>query len=446
MMSPSPGNAGREVVTQESLMLEAAERVARIRDGRVAYQIHLSKLRPQNRQPGQLLIAQKMLDPMVSSYRGQMFPLSNADIVFMVKDPNPNDVENLIYKLRALFSKDPLTYTDKGDGKDMFASSFDLMYDYDAFVQMCRDALTDVRRRAKEPPPPEPERLTPKNLGAILERLAIADMSRLIRRQASMVITDKGQAVVLFQEFYFYIADLQKALAPDVSLFSNRWLFQHLSTVFDQQVLRSLPRIPLNQRPPAFSLNLNIASALSPAFEEFEKAEGEGVKVFVELQVLDILADSRGYYTLRDRLQSNGHQIVIDGLNEVTMRFMDVAKFGADIYKVTWSPEWKEPDQGASISSVFHRLGTEKILMARCDSETAISWGVEHEIMRFQGRHVDAMLAAYTMYACKDAPKCTLTQCINRHGVVGGPIREECYNHAMLDSAPVMGAPKAKTS
>ena len=126
MSMPMPGGGGPEIVTQESLLLGALERIARIRHGRLALQIHLSRLRPQNRQDGHIRIALRMLEPMVNAYRGQMFLFANSDIVLLLKDPNELDVENMVYKLRALFSKDPLTFADSGDGQDRFCSWFAL--------------------------------------------------------------------------------------------------------------------------------------------------------------------------------------------------------------------------------------------------------------------------------------------------------------------------------
>ncbi len=390
-------------------------------------------------------IALRMLDPMVNAYRGQMFLMGNSDIVFMVKDPNPTDVENMIFKLRALFSKDPLTFVDQGDGQDQFTTLYDLTYDYDKFLAEARTMATEARRRARETTTTvEPQRLTAKILGGILERLAIADVSRLVRRQSAIVITGQGNAVVLFQEFFVSMSDLGQALAPDVNLMGNRWLFQHLSLTLDQRVLAALHAMRLKARPETFSLNLNIATALSPAFDAFEEGEPPGTRLSVELQVLDVLADSRGYFTVRDRMRERLHQVVIDGLNELTMRFMDVTRFDADLYKITWSPEMRDRDQDSAIATALRKVDPEKILLSRCDSEAAITWGLERDIHRFQGRHVDAMLAAYTMHSCDKSAACTVQQCISRHGVIVGPLRVECGNNDMLDSSPVMRAPRVK--
>src|SRR5271154_3925245 len=111
--------AGPDVVTQENVLLDAAERIGKIRDGRVAVHLHLSRLKAQNRQEGYLRVAGRMLEPMVSAYRGQIFLLTNSDIVFLVNQPNIGDLRDHLHRLRGLFAKDPLTKDDSGDGADL---------------------------------------------------------------------------------------------------------------------------------------------------------------------------------------------------------------------------------------------------------------------------------------------------------------------------------------
>lgn len=440
MNFPAGGPPGPEIVTQESLLLGAAERVGRIRDGRSAVHFRLSRLKLQNRQEGHIRIALRMLEPMVNAYRGQMFLLGDSDIVLMMKDANLADVDAVIFKLRALFSKDPLTFADAGDGRDEFCVTYDLDDDYEDFLAMARAAAHHAKQRQREVPKAAPRPLDAKTLHGVLQTLAVTDVSALIRRQSAVVMTGHGTAEVLFQEFFVGMADLQKTLSPDVNLLSNRWLFQHLSQTLDQRVLAAFEVMALTVPPSALSLNLNVGTVLGPAFEKFAQAEDTGRSIAVELQVLDVLADSRAYYAARQQLRDRGYLVVIDGLNELTVRFMDLLQFSADLYKLSWSPDLKEAEHGDTIMAAVEALGKEKLVLARCDSETAIGWGLDQGIQRFQGRYVDAMLAAYTMHACDRSTACTLPHCIARHAVISGPVRSECGNTAMLDSSPVMKA------
>ena len=442
-----PGNPNPDVVTQESLLLGAVERVGRIRQGRMAVHVHLSRLRVQNRQDGHVRIALRMLEPMVNAYRGQMFLLTNSDVVFMLKDANLTDVENMIYKLRALFSKDPLTFADSGDGVDNFCSWYDLAgEDYDTFLEMAREATEEARAKNRDKAQQaSAATLDAKMLGDLLERLTRTDISRLIRRQSAIMVGgSNSNAEVIFQEFFVSVTELQKELASEVSLLSNRWLFQHLSLSLDQRVLTSLARSQLMAWPVVYGLNLNIATVKTAAFNEFAEHISGHAGLSVEVQVLDVLADSRGYFEAHKKLHDQGHWIVLDGIGALSLQFMDVAQFKADFYKLNWSPEMGEGEHGEQVVAGLNAVGMEKIVLGRCDSEAAIQWGLTKGIQRFQGRYVDTMLAAYTMAVCDKSAACTLGQCIARHGVLSGPPRPECGNLPMLDTPPVMRAIKAR--
>jgi hypothetical protein len=446
MNVPIPGSAGSEVVTQESLLLATVERVARYREGRVAVQIHLSGLRPQNRQEGHIRIALRTLEPMVNAYRGQMFLLANSDIVFLLKDANGTDVENVVFKLRALFSKDPLTFGDGGDGQDRFCTWFELeTTDYNSLLELARAANAAARAKARDTAvsaPPRP--IDAKALGEVLNRVSGIELTGFVRRQTAIEI-NQFKAQGCFQEFFVALGELQKALAPEINLLGNPWLFQHLSQTLDQKVLAALQTAQFSVRPTAFSLNLNIHSVLSPAFDAFDKAQGAEVGIIVEFQVLDVLADSKGFYAARQRLRNSGRRVAIDGLNELPLHFMDVAQFGADLHKLTWGPELVNAERSLPVSRAVNLLGAETFVLARCDSEAAISWGLDQGIQRFQGRYVDAMLAAYTMQFCGRSATCTVQQCVARRGVIAGPLRTECANLDMVDRIPDIRTPKLAT-
>jgi hypothetical protein len=445
MPAPPRDSVGADTTTQESVLLDAAERVGKIRDGRFAVHLHLSRLKSQNRQEGYLRVAVRMLEPMVGSYRGQIFQLSNDDLVFLVNQPNPGDLRDHIHKLRGLFGKDPLTNDDSGDGTDLFVTIYDLSFDYDIFMGMVKKQLTDARALAKAPAAaPELKPLDAASLTVVLERLSMLDVAPFVRRQSAVGLNGNGKAEVIFQEYFISIADLQKAVAPDLQFHANRWMFQYLVSMLDQRLLEALRGMRLTSLPPAINLNLTLATLTDPSFAAFESARPGGVPLGIELQALDVLGDSRAFYTLRDAMVRKGYKLVIDGLDETTLRFMDVSRTRGDLYKVEWSPELPQAGRGDTLLAAVKHIDPSKLVMSRCDSETAITWGLDHGFTKFQGRYVEAMLAATTMAVCDKAAACTLQQCVSRHQVIMGPLRGECGNNQMLDRAPAMRAPQRK--
>ncbi len=441
IMNASPRDPnGAETVNQENVLLDVAERIGRIREGRLAVHLHLSALQPQNRQEGYLRVAGRMLEPMVGAYRGQIFQLSNADIVFLLTEADLDDVHLHLNTLRGLFAKDPLTREDSGDGQDRFCTVYDLTHDYDRFLATARQLLAVARART---PPARPEfsPLSVTGLGALAERLTLIDASPFVRRQSAISLGGRGAATVIFQEFFISLADLQKWLSADLQVHGDRWMSQYLAQCLDLRLLAALRRLRLARAPVALHLNLCLSTLQSPAYQAFEAGLPTGTKLGIEIQSVDLLGDSRAFIAARIDFAAKGHSLVIDGLDEATLRFLDVGKTGADLYKIDWSPDLKRGDRSDPLHKALRALDTGKLLLAHCDSEAAIAWGLEQGLTKFQGRYVEAMLAATTLGVCEQASACSLAQCVERHGVIGGPLRAECGNHQRLDTPPPMRAP-----
>jgi uncharacterized lipoprotein YmbA len=311
---------------------------------------------------------------------------------------------------------------------------------------MAREVTEEARAKNREKAAQSaPSVIDAKMLADLLERLARTDIAKLVRRQSAILVGNaNSNAEVIFQEFFVGVTELQKELASEASLLSNRWLFQHLSLSLDRRVLGALMNAQLRAPPVVYGLNMNLATLKTDAFGEFvERIRGQA-GLSIELQVLDIMADSRAYFDARNRLIKEGHQVLIDGVNELTLQFMDLTQFKGDLYKLHWSPEMRDSEHGEQVVANLMPVGVDKIVLARVDSEAAIQWGLSKGIQRFQGRYVDTMIAAYTMAVCDKSAACTLAQCSWRHSVLSGPPRPDCGNLDMLDTPPVMRAIRAR--
>jgi len=431
------GGQPQEVVTPESLLLDAAERIGRMREGRSAVQIHLSGLLPANREEGRIRIAFRLFEAMINAYRGQIFLLSTSDIMLLCKDTPLADLDAIIFKLRALFATDPLTYAESPEGGDRFVSYYDLEADFDAFFALCGQLAADAKRQIAEKRTLQlPQTLEAGTLAALIERIGTVDIGGIVRRQPCVRVSDRSTADVVFQEFFMSIMDLQKVLAPDVNLLSNRWLFQHLSQVLDLKVVSTLQAAGFRSLPVAFSLNLNMSTVESAVFQQFEAALRGRAGLVVEFQVVDIFNNLDGFFRARDRLREHGHKSLLDGLTPVTLQFLDGELFDTDYLKLSWSGDLTDDIRTAEIHNALVPVGFDRVILSRCDSETAVSWGLSQGIRMFQGRFLDSMIAAVTMARCDKAAACSLAQCTQRHAVIAGRTRGECGNLDMLDLFP----------
>ncbi|RAU23356.1 hypothetical protein CU669_04285 [Paramagnetospirillum kuznetsovii] len=435
------GTGQQEVVTPENLLFDAAERVGRIREGRVALHLHLSQLLPANRDEGRIRIAFRLFETMVDAFRGQMFLLSNNDIVLICKDARISELDAMVFKLRALFSTDPLTYAESAEGADRFVTYYDLEADFDTFFSLCGEMVSLAKKSAADQRrAPQIQSLDSKTLTKVLERIGATDIAGVVRRQACIQIHENMTASVAFQEFFMSIMDLQKVLAPDVNILSNRWLFQHLSQILDLRVLSVLQDSGFRKMPDAFSVNLNMATIETPVFQQFEASVRGRAGVVVEFQLLDIFNDLDGFFRARDKLRSRGHKSVLDGMSPLTLQFMDAELFDTDYVKLAWSTDMIDDIKTAELQHALGPVGYDRVILSRCDTETSISWGLSQGIRMFQGRFLDSMISAVTMAQCDKSSACTLNQCTQRHGVITGRPRAECGNNDMLDAFPPLRA------
>ncbi len=401
-----PGQGSQE--GEEDLLLKHMHQVAESRGGRYAVHLHLSKLKASNRTPHFLRIAARSFENLESSHDAALFRMTNQDLVLSCRDVPIDEIDEVLFKVRTLFSDDPMTAAQEGSLDDRFTTWYDLAQEEDlanfkkaiANLQVQAEHIKDERERAKKAV--EAARgmagkpLTPKNLVGINQILQSTRISDLVRQQAAVRILPPDHGEILFREYFVSMADLQKRVAPNVNLFSSNWLFQYLTETVDKRMLVIVGRLDFSRAKGPISLNLNISTVLSQEFQNFHHVVGEYTdKVVVEIQLNDIFADVANFHYAREILQSCGYRVLIDGLTPLSLQFFDPGVLMADYVKITWGPEYAgdvPPKRLAEMHETITSAGKDAVVLTRVDSETAIKWGLKLGIQRFQGYFVDKLV------------------------------------------------------
>lgn len=402
----------QETVTPESLLLDTAERIGRVRQGYTAMHLHLSRLRPQNQRESHRRIALRMFDHLVNTYRSQLFPLSNGDIVVIGKDIRFEDYDQLIYKLRALFSKDPLVFTDTSDDSEKFATVYAMESEFGKFIGTIRELFNDSEERKHQPKPQLPRPMTPQILEEVQQRVRQTDMGPLVRRQAVVSVQDVARAKVAFEEYYISMGALAQTVAPAIDILSDRWLFLHLSETIDRAALPVMGQLAMCHTSAAISLNLNISTVLSQDFAVFSEMLGEERQLVVELQTVDIFHKLDRYFEARRLLRDRGHKILLDGLTPMTLKFVDMDLFDADYVKVVWDADLFLSERDEEVRTIVQAAGPERFVISRCDSENAVRWGRDEGILCFQGRFIDSIAGLSDFVTCENPEACQLPRCV----------------------------------
>jgi len=417
--NPKPGNEALRTPSAEYALYDYAERLEKHRRGRTAIHIHLSKLQPHNRRDHHIRIATNTFESLVRYFDGQLFVLRNNDIVFVARDVPVEKIDDAVLRLRYLFSEDPLAqYADQEAGDVGFCTWYLLERDYPRFLALARhfyerSMVLHAEKRLKEAATGQPalERrpLSPVQLGKLEESLQHTDLANLIRNQPICAWTKGVAPKAIFHELYVAINELEESIMPGVQITGNRWLFQYLTLTLDKRMLVHLERE--NQHlERAFSINLNIATVLSPDFHKFDQNISSNLRgrLVIEFQKMDVFSDMGAYLFARDYLHDRGYRVCLDGLTHLTLPYMDRDRLGLDMMKMYWSPELV----GLKNSDTFDRLkanvgagGPTRIILSRCDNEEALECGHDLGINMFQGRAMDKILAQHTVVYDNRQPK-----------------------------------------
>ncbi|MBX9634770.1 MAG: hypothetical protein K2X44_07285, partial [Magnetospirillum sp.] len=308
-----------------------------------------------------------------------------------------------IVKLRFLFSDDPLIIDDAQGRKGTFCTWYDLEREYDMVVALAQQMLQEEqdRRKAEQEKIGRETRVMDKPKGApftadLLARveaaLGQADLANLMRRQAVCAVVGQAQPHPVFHELFISIADLRQTLMPSVNMNSSPWLFQQLTETLDRRVLSLLNKHDDRTLEGDISLNLNVSTILSPEFMVFDDNVKAGMRgtIVLELQKVDIFADLGAYLFARDFAHDRGYRICIDGLSYSMLPFVDRERLGADLIKLIWDTSLTEEKDKKT--DALRRIGVTRIILARCDTPSAVEYGHSVGITLFQGRHIEQAL------------------------------------------------------
>ncbi len=395
--------AGSRVTAQENLLIDYLHRLERHRTERRAVHVHLSELLSQNRREHHMRIAASTFEGLVKMLQAQVFTMANGDLMVVYKAQAQDEVESAIVKLRFLFSDDPLIIEDAQGRKGAFCTWYDLEREYDVLVSLAQKMLQEEqnRRRAEQEASARQNRqheapkgapFTPDLLARVEAALGQADLANLTRRQAVCAVVGQAPPQPVFHELFISIADLRQTLMPSVNMNSSPWLFQQLTETLDRRVLSLLNKHDDRTLEGDISINLNVSTILSPEFMVFDDNVKAGMRgtIVLELQKVDIFADLGAYLFARDFAHDRGYRICIDGLSYSMLPFVDRERLGADLIKLIWDPSLTEEKDKKT--DALRRIGVTRIILARCDTPSAIEYGHSVGITLFQGRHVEQSL------------------------------------------------------
>ena len=396
-----------------------------------ALALHLSRLAPPAPRPHHRRIARAVLDDAASKTQGQLFTLSNGDLVLLF--PTNDGGVGLATTMASLFSADA---PDPG----LLLSRWTLPEHLEKFIAFL-DALPTIVS-APSNVDHDSGLAAVTNLFNSVEPRRIRD---LLLRQTGVLVTSAGDTRVLpvFREVRFSLGALQARAAASGHITADPYLFRHLIAKLDASMLAATAADLAYDRPLLAGLkgsavvlhvNMSLEAVFSSSFDILaEAAHLSSTHVAVEIAILEAFADPDAFSKARARLKEAKFALVLDDVSEHALLVTKPMAFGFDWLKLEWNRQLLQ--SGHKLAAAMKAIDPERIILQQADTEEAVRWGLAHGLRRFQGRHADAILAAGRLATCHSAKDCTLRKCIEREGGATPASRLGCLNTALLDSA-----------
>ncbi|MFZ1992260.1 MAG: hypothetical protein WAW96_21100 [Alphaproteobacteria bacterium] len=372
----------------DGLLLDYARRLERHRPGRRALWFHLSRLQRQNRDQADLQLAAKQLSPLAQKYHGEVFVLSNSDIVACVKDANLREIETAVFALHFTFARDPLMKLADTEGTQVFLTSFDMVDQYDAFMSRVTAVANGELVEPGAAPPKQPaglgERLmlsreelkqqadsdpldghvlTPQGQIAIdrlLDRRQIATFESGRAREWGARNTVRLEAIDAFDSLAMAIA--RHRLEPSDALGE-----------VERTLLSAIGEHIKTQARPNQIVAFRTEALISPEFLLFDRhvtaaKEGKPRIAFWAEEVRDHL-DTINY--LRSFLTTRGYTLGITGLD-----LAEVAELASPIANLRFveidHPREIEAGDAELIKRLLTRFGPESVILSEIQTQKAL--------------------------------------------------------------------------
>ncbi len=416
--------------TPETYLMETLDRIAKLSVPFYGVYVGMSMLSPSNRGYRQLEIVSKLFDPLLVNDQSRLFLLSNKDFVLIGTQISLEEIEEVLYQIKSLFSDDAAIVRQK---ENTFEQIFFLDKDMDRLKAIIREKTPNISLQTTQQVNQESSLFNPEMLDLLLGKLERLNAIDFIHRQSVLSLNPQKGNSILFQEFYTSILQVQQKLCPSCDLFSDKFLFNQLTQTLDRRMLAVLANLGLMSYPPAISLNLNLSTISEPIFDRLIQVWP--TPIIVELQISDIFYDMRIYFDMAEKIHKKGHKVLIDALSVTDLSYLDLFRLKPDFIKLFWSPLMEE-QQTKSLLKPYLSTPSIGVVLARCGSEDALKWGVKQGIQNFQGHYIDAVLGALTKNSCTFGQECTLTSCMSCRRTLSDKIRHQCVHLKHLDALP----------
>lgn len=215
---------------------------------------------------------------------------------------------------------------------------------------------------------------------------------KFICHQQVTLITPGQPPARVFHEYYVGMDALKNELFSNVDLRGAGNIFNQLTLVLDRLLLGCLGN--LNPKRVKCSINLNVESVFTPAFEAFMAKGDEELfsNILFEFRQDNILQNFDEFEVASELIRSRKGTIAIDAIFPETFGIVNLGRIGVNIAKVFWRDGAEKILPTYQRDFDFVQEGGTAIVLARVDDARGVELGQSLGIKLFQGFYIDDLL------------------------------------------------------
>ncbi len=403
--------------------------------------LHFSLLDRQHKQPYHRRTIATAFNKLVQNKNGQIFWTHNFDVVFICQDCSSAELDMaVITAMRAVEDSAVIKEYIEASRDDDLCDWYDLAKDMEKFMVMVAE-LKENSERFKVAPDPEenlkdkpttnlktmvnslektydnvadkpiekntlaqplyeikPKKnplapMGPMQLDQLERNLLNMEIFQMLASQTAYVIVGGSRPQPIFVEHFISIADIKEKLLPNYNLHADKWLFQRFTRSLDKKLMEALPKWDSMQGK-VVSININIETVLTPAFDEFlpRFKRKNNQPLVVEMRLFDVMSDIEKFFQARDKLTKAGCRISLDTMDVHSLAILNRDLLAVDFLKISWKSGYKNiigTDFEKKIKTAIKTLGEMRIILCHCDAEDALKFGESVGIHMYQGFLID---------------------------------------------------------
>ena len=349
-----------------------------------------------------LQLLQNSTSDLVVPHGGTIYQMRKGDQFVVFAEGAGSKVSGIVDAITAA------AFPDRQAGDDdeqVLARSFRIPQDYLELRRTASVYLDSTGAPTTAPPTPpaateaKPDKevldgpLSAWTLSRIESALGETDLTPYLRVQTVWELDGQGRWLPLFDEHYTSVGDLHREKFPKVLLQPDDRLFMELCRALDR---RSVPEILRRHRgKPGHrrSLNLSLGTFAGSVFSKYlkEAPEFERKSLVIEINCSDLLHQPRETFKAIKTMREAGFGVALDGIGLDLLTITNLHRVDFDYVKITLSPATMSLLKDADCVAALKRLPRDKIILCRCEKETALTVGKAFHLTKFQGWIIDRL-------------------------------------------------------